>query len=230
MPFSSASWTAWIDRCGAAPGGGAEARRYRRQPDLPRRHCWCAPRPAGTAARRGHHAQRAHDPRDVPCASQGEGLAGHARGARRDLHAPRRASRRSTSARGGRRENLRQPAQCRRRLPAAAGFTYHRPRPLSFCSLFGAGSARCRGLAGRTGRCCSASPTGGCRSASWRSAWTAWRPASPTTSACGAARRAAFRYRRHRLQGRRLRGRSASASSRARRAGRLPASFPPRRR
>jgi hypothetical protein len=115
---------------------------------------------------------------------------------------PARASRLQRPRADCRRENLRQPAQCRRRLPAAAGFTYHRRAAPELLQLLGRQHGRAAGR-NRTG-VLERFAAGACRSASYAERSTAWTPARLLRAPAGAARWSGFRHRRHRLQGGRL--------------------------
>ena len=101
--------------------------------------------------------------KDVPQDAEGQGRAGSHRGARRGLYGPRRF-RRAEQAPGGRgREGVRQSAQFRRRLPAAARSEDHRQPATALLRLWlGRGAANCPPI--RSTGCWRRSGAGACRS------------------------------------------------------------------
>jgi hypothetical protein len=155
-----------------------------------------------------------------------------ARGARRDLHAPR-------GLRGVQRPRaglpVRKPSSTRAMPPPApCGSSIHVSRPRGPCgsaatvpaTTHSPGSGR-----NRTGRFLSAfAACLACRSASSRSASRPGRLSRLLRAPAGAARRSGFRHRRHRLQGGQPSVAGAPGLRPARRAGRSRASFRHRRR
>ncbi len=197
---------------------------YERRPLRARRHA------GRRARRRGHHRQPPHHPQPADGAAWAAGRGRGSRGARRGVHAACRVRAAQPRPRGGRRADLRQPAQrsrpapCARRIPASTArrpldaFLYHvsgRRRPHLRQPLAGArGAAR--------GRLPHESPGHPCASRSTRSS----RPARRWSG----ARRARLRRRRRGGEGRR-RSSCSAASARPRiiRAGPSRSSSPPAR-
>ena len=163
--------------------------------------------------RPGRDARRRHDRRGrdrQPADDQGRpgaaDRAGHARGARRGLHAQGRVRADQRRARGGRAAALRQPAQQRRGLAPPEGPGGHRGPP-AVGLVLPAGRGRRRGRRRQ--------PVGGARRASRRSASRSTRTARPGLDIEGVidvhralargAPRPAVRDRRRRRQGRPVR-------------------------
>ena len=178
--------------------------------------------------RRRCDAEPPHDPQRAAAAARERIRPPVARSARRSLHARARLREAERAAARGGREGVRQSAQCRRRFRAPARFAHHREPAAVVLRLRPRRGRRLEAAARRRAAILDALARtrrpGLAASARWPRAPTGCSRFTQRIAA--AARRAAVRHRRRRLQGeQRSSCRAGSASSRASRAGRSRTSF-----
>ena len=178
--------------------GRAEARRARGHGDLPRRTAGAGGHARGRG-RPGRTSPRTCAP-SAPCRSACAGVRRVLLEARGEVFMPVAGfARMNEAARGARREGVRQPAQCRRREPAAAGSAHHRGAPAGafFYGLGAVGGA----AAARGRRDCSTLLR------------TLGLPVSPRCARCTASRAASATTPNRRAAHRACRTRSTASST-----------------